>query len=121
MSSHTEAPASVTYNIVSPDGFDVLFTVRGDSDIELMDIMTNVEKGLIEKGYKAKGGYSGGAKSSGSRYGGSTSSSGSRSSGGGGDRPASAKQREILQDRGLWRDGMTVSEASAELEKILGK
>jgi hypothetical protein len=48
-----EAPASVTYSITSPDGFNALFTVREMSGTELLGKMSGtIEKKLLELGYK---------------------------------------------------------------------
>lgn len=47
-----EAPASVTYSITSEDGFNALFTIRGEKGLELLDLMYHIEKKLIEKRYK---------------------------------------------------------------------
>ena len=47
-----EAPASVTYSVMSPQGFPVLFTVRDVTGLELIKKMDGIEKTLLEKGYK---------------------------------------------------------------------
>jgi hypothetical protein len=47
-----EAPASVTYSLLTPEGFNVLFTVREMSGTALLDKMTLMGKSLVEKGYK---------------------------------------------------------------------
>ena len=52
MNELQEAPASVTYNITSPDGFNALFTIREMNGTELMKKMEIIEKTLKEKGYK---------------------------------------------------------------------
>jgi hypothetical protein len=47
-----EAPASVTYSITSPTGYNALFTIREMSGLELLAKMTSIEKKLNELGYK---------------------------------------------------------------------
>lgn len=47
-----EAPASVTYNVVSKDGFSALVTHRSDTIKELLEHMETIEQKLLEKGYK---------------------------------------------------------------------
>lgn len=51
MTNSTEANSSVTYS-VNRNGFNLLFTVRGDSGLALLDAMESIEKKLTEKGYK---------------------------------------------------------------------
>jgi len=53
MNNSTDAPASVTYSI-ERNGFQILFTVRGDNGITLLDTMETVEKKIISLGYKAQ-------------------------------------------------------------------
>jgi hypothetical protein len=45
-----EAPASVTYSIMTKNGFPVLFTVRAESGLELLEKMLVIEKKLLESG-----------------------------------------------------------------------
>lgn len=45
-----EAPASVTYS-VERNGFNMLFTVRADSGLKLLDQMEAIEKQLKDRGY----------------------------------------------------------------------
>lgn len=52
MTDFPEAPASVTYSITSKGGFNILFTVRAESGLDLLDTMDAVEKKLIAKEYK---------------------------------------------------------------------
>lgn len=54
MSENTlnEAPASVTYSIVSPNGFNALFTVRDMTGLDLLTKMTAIEKKFVEQGIK---------------------------------------------------------------------
>ncbi|NLG26246.1 MAG: hypothetical protein GX558_12880 [Clostridiales bacterium] len=48
-----EAVASVTYSLESPDGFNILFTVRGTSGAELLsDMRKSIEPELKFQGYK---------------------------------------------------------------------
>ena len=47
-----EAPASVTYDVTSPNGFNVLFTVRDMTGMELLAKMTTIEKKFLEQGFK---------------------------------------------------------------------
>lgn len=47
-----EAPASVTYSIVSPTGYNALFTIREMTGLDLLTKMTALEKKLDEMGYK---------------------------------------------------------------------
>lgn len=58
-----EAPASVTYSLISPNGYGLLYTIRGEKPGELFEEMDAIEQGLLEKGYKSKEGpVSGGVK-----------------------------------------------------------
>ena len=59
-----EAPASVTYSLISPLGYGVLYTVRAETAGELFEEMDAIEQGLVDKGYKSKEGpvKSGGGK-----------------------------------------------------------
>ena len=50
MNNSTESPASVTYS-VQREGFNILFTVRSDSGITLLDTMDTIEAKLKSKGY----------------------------------------------------------------------
>lgn len=52
MTELPEAPASVTYDITSPNGFNVLFTVRDMTGMDLLVKMTAIEKKFQEQGYK---------------------------------------------------------------------
>jgi len=47
-----DAPASVTYSITSKNGYNILFTVRAESGLDLLETMDSVEKKLIAKEYK---------------------------------------------------------------------
>jgi hypothetical protein len=47
-----EAPASVTYSITSKNGFNILFTVRAETGLGLLETMDSVEKKLLDKEYK---------------------------------------------------------------------
>lgn len=85
----------------------MLFTVRGDTFMKLLDTMDRVEEDLSEKGYTAQVKKYGGGKA---------------------DAPstpmfegATPKQESLLKDRDLWKDGMTKSEASAVISEALGK
>ncbi len=44
-----EAGASVTYSLVTPNGFPVLFTLRENSGKSLLSKMTALEKNLVEE------------------------------------------------------------------------
>lgn len=59
-----EAPASVTYSITTPGGFNALFTVRDTSGTELINKMKIIESSLIVQGYKPqeRKAWGGGAK-----------------------------------------------------------
>lgn len=57
-----EARASVTYNMTSPKGFGVLFTMRSGNEAELMEMMEETEEYLVKKGYTAEVRRSFGAK-----------------------------------------------------------
>jgi len=46
-----EAVASVTYSVTSKDGYNALFTVRGEKGMELLEMMKTIEKKLDENGY----------------------------------------------------------------------
>jgi hypothetical protein len=47
-----EAPASVTYSIISKDGFNALFTIREMTGLALIEKMSAIEKKLLELEYK---------------------------------------------------------------------
>jgi hypothetical protein len=48
-----EAVSSVTYTLETPNGFNILFTVRNDSGTQLLDVMRDViEPQFIIDGYK---------------------------------------------------------------------
>lgn len=47
-----EAPASATLSVVTPKGYNTLFTLREMTGIALLDKITAVEKQLEERGYK---------------------------------------------------------------------
>jgi len=49
-----EAIASVTYNLNSPRGYPVLFTIRRDNESELLETMEALEMLLEGKGYTPK-------------------------------------------------------------------
>lgn len=51
MNQSAEAPASVTYSLLH-NGYNMLFTVRGDSGMALLESMDVIESKLTEKGYK---------------------------------------------------------------------
>ena len=104
---HTEAPASVTYSVVSPRGYPLLCTARENTFTKLLDTMDRIEEELSEKGYTAKVKKYGGAKAdepSESMY-----------------EEATPKQISLLKDRDLWKDGMTKSEASTVIGELLDK
>lgn len=46
-----EAKSSVSYSLVSKDGFDLIFTVRSSDEAELMEEMETMEKHFITSGY----------------------------------------------------------------------
>lgn len=52
MENSNEAPTSVTYSLITPNGFPVLFTMRDEKVGELMHKMDVLEPSLITKGYK---------------------------------------------------------------------
>jgi hypothetical protein len=47
-----EAPASATLSVVTPKGYNTLFTVRDMSGLELLKKMTAIEAELEKRGYK---------------------------------------------------------------------
>jgi hypothetical protein len=47
-----EAPASVTYSVTTPHGFDILFTLRDTTGLGLLDKMESVENYLLNHEYK---------------------------------------------------------------------
>lgn len=51
---HNEAPSSVSYNITSPNGFDLIFTVRDEKFEALLETMVQIEDHFMEKGYTAQ-------------------------------------------------------------------
>lgn len=61
--THNEAPASVTFKCTSPNGLEVLYTVRGESGGQLVEELTEIDNTLTQKGftpvvYKRGGGSS---------------------------------------------------------------
>jgi hypothetical protein len=48
-----EATSSVTYNLVSKEGYPLLFTVRRNDEAELFELMIDLEEGFITRGYTA--------------------------------------------------------------------
>lgn len=52
MSELPEAPASVTYSIITPNGFPALFTLRETTGLSLLTKMETLEKKFIESQYK---------------------------------------------------------------------
>lgn len=118
-----EAPASVTYKMISPNGFDQMITFRAHSDVELFDIMGSVERHFLDQGYTSQGGgkkssksYSGGSESyEKPRY--SSKSSGKPWS----NEPATPKQKDVLVDWGIWEEGMSKQEASDKISERLDK
>lgn len=46
-----EATSSVTYNLVSKNGFPLLFTVRRNDEAELLEVMADLEESLSTRGY----------------------------------------------------------------------
>lgn len=146
-----EARASVTYNIVSKDGFSALFTLRSTNEAELLELMEDAEAGLLKRGYTPKGG-------------GKTVESSPEASGysikecpkcgapleeieasgkpalrcstnewdpvsktaTGCDfftyiEPPTSGQEKVLRDRGLWKEGITKGEASVIISRELSK
>lgn len=59
MNQSTEHPASVTYSLVTPSGFPILYTVRGESGTDLLEKMVGIDARLTKDGYTAqqKGGF----------------------------------------------------------------
>lgn len=49
---YTDAPASVTYSVVTNNGYPILFTLREVSGTALMVKMLDVEKAFADKGFK---------------------------------------------------------------------
>jgi len=56
---HNEAPASVSYSLLSPAGFPLIFTVRGENHGDLLQEMEGIEVALGDMGYTpdSKKGY----------------------------------------------------------------
>lgn len=135
LGSLPEAPASVTYSLITPNGFDVLFTLRAHSDVELVELMGSIEGHFLDQGYSSQGRggkssrtYSGGSRTyekPKSRYEKPKSyNQGSDSydkSEPWSNLPATPKQKEVLVDMGLWQEGMSKQEASDVLSEKLGK
>lgn len=48
-----EATSSVTYNLVSKDGYPLLFTVRRNDEAELFELMIDLESSFSTRGYTA--------------------------------------------------------------------
>lgn len=46
-----EATSSVTYNLVSKNGYPLLFTVRRNDEAELLEVMADLEESLSTRGY----------------------------------------------------------------------
>jgi hypothetical protein len=51
-SQSTESPTSVTYSLTTPNGFNILFTIRDEKVSELILKMEMLEPSLVQKGYK---------------------------------------------------------------------
>lgn len=49
-----EAGSSVTYSLVTPNGFPVLFTLRDNNGSALLDRMDKLEVALMAAGFKAQ-------------------------------------------------------------------
>ena len=54
MTNSTEAKSSVTFSLNTPKGFPVLFTVRSESESELLDTIEKLEQVLSVRGYSAQ-------------------------------------------------------------------
>ena len=62
ITSYTDAPASVTYQIETKAGFNALFSIREESGIELLNKMDIIEETFAVKGIKPQPQRSYGAK-----------------------------------------------------------
>lgn len=49
-----EAVSSVTYTLNTPNGFPILFTMRGPSEADVLGRMNKLEKHLLDNGYTAQ-------------------------------------------------------------------
>lgn len=50
-----EAVASVTYSVETPKGFNILFTIRDETEAKLFERMEAIEEFIVEAGYKPQG------------------------------------------------------------------
>lgn len=48
-----EAKSSVSYTLISKDGFSLIFTCRSSDEAELLELMSDLEASFISRGYQA--------------------------------------------------------------------
>jgi len=108
-----ETKNSVTYSVKTPNGYEVLFTMRDDTPELLLAKMQKLEIHMatngfeaITKGYKKSGSYSSGSSFS-----------------GGSDASATEKQENLIKRQwpSEWKEGMTKAEANTLISSKYGK
>ena len=108
-----ETKNSVTYSVKTPNGYEVLFTMRDDTPELLLAKMQKLEIHMatngfeaIAKGYKKSGSYSSGSSFS-----------------GGSDALATEKQENLIKRQwpSEWKEGMTKAEANTLISSKYGK
>jgi hypothetical protein len=87
-----EAVSSITYKMKTPQGFPVLFSMRGDDEGKLLERASETETFLKDAGY-------------------TPDVRGSKND------PATPAQKAVLVDKGVFKEGMTKAEAS----KVIGE
>ena len=95
--------ASVTYTLVSPKGYGLLFTVRRNDEGELLEVMEDLENSFSKRGYQAGKGGNYTPKPSESASDGATDA-----------------QIRLLKKLDLFKEGISKSEASAKISTALG-
>jgi len=112
-----ETKNSVTYSVKTPNGYEVLFTMRDDTPELLLAKMQKLEIHMatqgfeaITKGYKKSNSYS---SKGNSNYGNSNS----------GSEPATEKQEGLIKAKWPleWKEGMTKGEANNLISAKYGK
>lgn len=106
-----ETKNSVTYSVKTPNGYEVLFTMRDDTPELLLAKMQKLEIHMATQGFEAM--TKGYKKSNNSNY--SNSNSGSE--------PATEKQESLIKAKWPleWKEGMTKGEANSLISAKYGK
>ena len=109
-----ETKNSVTYSVKTPNGYEVLFTMRDDTPELLLAKMQKLEIHMATNGFEAV--------TKGYKKSGSYSNSGSSFSGGS-DASATEKQESLIKAKWPleWKEGMTKAEANTLISAKYGK